>query len=538
MIPMAGGRRKRVLSAVLFAFLMLAWPSLGESGGGRQDVSVAVAETDSEVKHKGLFSPFSGLDFVAFTIIFVGSAIAAGAGLGGGILNTPILMSVAKFSASESIPLSSVCIFSAALVTFLLNLPLRRASADRPLIDFNTALIVQPLAMVGATIGMILNVVMVDWATLCILLLTISYTIYKMLLKTWSVWNKDWSGRARRRARRDTTQLDELEDADRCRGSGVEISVVPLQPNSENRDSFSEQSREKFASPRNTLLSDLHSGDQESHEKDVSDQQFPESAPPNFASLDKMDPSTQSSDCFRLDKLESAERFIPKRKILYFFLILSLSIAWALVVSGKSDKSIAHVDRCSPLYWGLHGLFLFVFSVVTLRIAVVMYKNYRKKVRFNFQFQDSDIRWNIKHLIATIIVGLASGILASLLGIGGGMVITPLMLELKVAPDCTAATSSFIILSTSLVSIAQYAVLGRVALDYAIALFIVGILASVTGNLVILKLRKKYNSQLFILIAMLMIAIPSSILLVQVTISELISNAHSGAQKQNLCPKT
>lgn len=40
---------------------------------------------------------------------------------------------------------------------------------------------------------------------------------------------------------------------------------------------------------------------------------------------------------------------------------------------------------------------------------------------------------------------LIQGILSSLLGIGGGILLSPMMLELGVIPDATAATSSFMI---------------------------------------------------------------------------------------------
>lgn len=45
-------------------------------------------------------------------------------------------------------------------------------------------------------------------------------------------------------------------------------------------------------------------------------------------------------------------------------------------------------------------------------------------------------------------MAIASGIVSSLVGIGGGMLLGPVMLELGILPDVTAATSSFMIVRT------------------------------------------------------------------------------------------
>lgn len=41
-------------------------------------------------------------------IVFIGGAIAAGSGIGGGGIIVPVLVTVGKFSLADAIPLSSV----------------------------------------------------------------------------------------------------------------------------------------------------------------------------------------------------------------------------------------------------------------------------------------------------------------------------------------------------------------------------------------------------------------------------------------------
>lgn len=58
--------------------------------------------------HKPLFSPFSWRDILTVLIVFAGSMVAAGAGVGGGALNVAMLVFIDEFTATSAIPLSSV----------------------------------------------------------------------------------------------------------------------------------------------------------------------------------------------------------------------------------------------------------------------------------------------------------------------------------------------------------------------------------------------------------------------------------------------
>jgi hypothetical protein len=59
--------------------------------------------------HKALFGPLHWKDILTTLICFVGSCVAAGAGVGGGGLNVAMLVFINGFTATSAIPLSSVC---------------------------------------------------------------------------------------------------------------------------------------------------------------------------------------------------------------------------------------------------------------------------------------------------------------------------------------------------------------------------------------------------------------------------------------------
>ncbi len=53
--------------------------------------------------------------------------------------------------------------------------------------------------------------------------------------------------------------------------------------------------------------------------------------------------------------------------------------------------------------------------------------------------------WTNKSTAVVASIAFVAGVISSLLGIGGGMVLSPIMLELEVLPEITASTSSFMI---------------------------------------------------------------------------------------------
>jgi uncharacterized membrane protein YfcA len=83
--------------------------------------------------------------------------------------------------------------------------------------------------------------------------------------------------------------------------------------------------------------------------------------------------------------------------------------------------------------------------VITILWARYLVQLHDKKEQLGYHFHEGDLKWTAKRAYIICTVALVSGILASLLGVGGGMVLSPIMLELGVLPEIAAATSSFML---------------------------------------------------------------------------------------------
>ena len=86
-----------------------------------------------------------------------------------------------------------------------------------------------------------------------------------------------------------------------------------------------------------------------------------------------------------------------------------------------------------------------------------------------------------------------SGIGAGLLGIGGGMIMNPVMLDLGFIPEVSAAVSGFSVLFTSSSTTSQFVIAGAINIFQAAYYLGFSAFGSLIGNYIILKIVRKYN---------------------------------------------
>eukprot|EP00479_Gromia_sphaerica_P000362 TRINITY_DN10395_c0_g1_i1.p1 TRINITY_DN10395_c0_g1~~TRINITY_DN10395_c0_g1_i1.p1 ORF type:complete len:134 (-),score=12.65 TRINITY_DN10395_c0_g1_i1:26-403(-) len=86
-----------------------------------------------------------------------------------------------------------------------------------------------------------------------------------------------------------------------------------------------------------------------------------------------------------------------------------------------------------------------------------------------------------------------AGICAGCLGIGGGLVLGPLLLEIGIYPPAVSATSAFTIIFTSTSITVQFLVLQRLDLEQGLWFCIIGFIGAVLGHLWVKALLQKYK---------------------------------------------
>lgn len=250
-------------------------------------------------------------------------------------------------------------IAGASIANFVQALMTKRlAKPERTLINYNITFIMQPFALGGTVIGLILNRTLPEWSILLLLSITLIITIYKTGKKAWVLFKKE------------RNQKNEIEASFSELDNQIEL------------DELSEQILE-------------------------------------------IDPKMEQ---LKAD-LELKETKTPWIKILIQVGVLILITVHSILLGGKSGKSIINIVACSAIYWILLFALIPVLVSITTFIGLYLRKVEKLKSKCEFEYAESDIRWTSRKILIVSAISLLGGIIASLLGLGGGIIIGPVMVS-------------------------------------------------------------------------------------------------------------
>lgn len=100
-------------------------------------------------RHKDLF-PFNQSDIWGSIAVTLGLLVAASGGIGGGGILVPLFILIFGFGPKYAVALSNFCILGSSITNMILNIPKRHPFVDRPLVDWDLILVMEPLTMAGA----------------------------------------------------------------------------------------------------------------------------------------------------------------------------------------------------------------------------------------------------------------------------------------------------------------------------------------------------------------------------------------------------
>lgn len=156
------------------------------------------------------------------------------------------------------------------------------------------------------------------------------------------------------------------------------------------------------------------------------------------------------------------------------------------------------------LYFPIAVWITFVYSKKVLS----QYK-YRKSI--NYPYHETDVKWGPEIIIKYPIYSFFGGIMAGLLGIGGGLIFGPLLLELGLNPIVSTATSNFLVLFTSSSTSLQFILLGTMNFHYGFVCTVCSTLGSYLGTVAIQRLIEKTGRASILIFSMALVEAISSI---------------------------
>lgn len=160
------------------------------------------------------------------TIGFLGAALGSVGGVGGGGIFVPMLTLIIGFDPKTSTAISKCMITGAAASTVYCNLRLRHPTLDMPIIDYDLALLLQPMLMLGISFGVTFNVMFADWMVTVLLIILFIATSMKAFFKGIDTWKKESS---LKQAFHEEDKLEESE-AKSEEGSSGDYVPIPSEP--------------------------------------------------------------------------------------------------------------------------------------------------------------------------------------------------------------------------------------------------------------------------------------------------------------------
>ncbi|KAL9384066.1 hypothetical protein Peur_024389 [Populus x canadensis] len=186
----------------------------------------------------------------------------------------------------------------------------------------------------------------------------------------------------------------------------------------------------------------------------------------------------------------SVLRFPWMKLGILFIIWFSFSILY-LLRGNRYGEGIIPMESCGFGYWVVSSL------QIPLAIMFTAWILYRKEScqhqTINQQGMEDLTGGGTSNKLIFPVMALLAGMLGGVFGIGGGMLISPLLLHVGVAPEITAATCSFMVFFSSSMSALQYLLLGMEHVDTAIILSVICFVASLLGLLVVQRAIVKYG---------------------------------------------
>lgn len=506
---------------------------------------------------------------VGLVVTILALVIASAGGIGGGGILVPIFILLLKWSPRYAIPLSNITILGGAIMNSAVNLSKRHPLANRPLVDWDLVLIMEPLTILGALFGSFLNRLLPEFVLILLLALVLAATASRTLKKGFKLWGKETAeNKLRRQEKEGALPYSRVAEEDDVATEGAVLGVMELYDNAVGSMAttaalaayiplrFPEQLEKGDSvlcqrSSGEWCHSKVHSYDPWPPENGTLTLQVEKDrrkvldlskrrhlsrvrVPKDSASVgkgkknrranlsDDEDDDDDEEEDWDLDGAPVDERLLAildsesrhsKSKICVLF------IAFVGVLFFDLIKEYSECG--SNWYWAS--------ALLTIPWTLVFFIGYRRylmrlekdKHALGFEYVEGDVHWNSRNTFIYPMLCIFAGFFAGMFGVGGGIIKGPLMLEMGILPIVASANAATMILFTAGTAALSFILFGAVDGKTGMMLFIMGIVATGFGQFFLGIAIKRANRQSLVVLSMGSVVVLSAILLTMRSVLEV-----------------
>ena len=475
-------------------------------------------------------------DLVGMVVWFCAAGVATACGVGGGGIYVPLGIILLNFAPKPSSGLSQASIFGASLGGLLLNLrdlhpntEIRSSQSStqtytRPLIDYDMALFLSPMEMAGAVLGVLIQKILPNWLYLTLAAIILGITARKTFVKYFSTRQKEIDAEAG--AAGSAENENESDEGDNTSEENQTRELLSAKEDIQNQPTVEVSAG-----------SDSAAGSTE------------------HATTDST--STENEDECRRLLIEDSRQY-PIEKLGALGILWAGLILLTFLKGGKGVESIVGITCHSP--WSVvyfekllvlvvvrsslflrviccfiyrscnihrYGVLIGIQFIWTLGFASIfglkLVKRQKVKDSCGYPVLEHDVVWDESKLRFYAFFTFVAGIVAGLIGIGGGMVLGPLMLVMGIHPRVSSATTATMIVLTSSSVAVLFITAGLVPWEYAMFFFGVCFSGALVGKTYIdgyVKRTGKASLLIFLLATIIALATLGCVVIVLIRLNE------------------
>jgi hypothetical protein len=189
----------------------------------------------------------------------------------------------------------------------------------------------------------------------------------------------------------------------------------------------------------------------------------------------------------------------------YVLVLTSLNILFIFIRGSSTADSIVGVPFCSAGYWIIYGIQFSLFFGLSVGVALYLGR-----------------------FLPLVFLVLVTGTLGTISGIGGGIVLNPVMLEHGVPPKATSATAILIITVMSISATIDYTVSGLIEPPWHLALASDTFLGSVVGMTLVAYVIQKTGRQSIIVFSLGALVVVGGLLALALGIRDFVNDIRAG----------
>lgn len=415
----------------------------------------------------GLFEsgqPYDMAALVVVTILVLGlGSLAAGAGIGGGGLFVPIYAAALGLGVKGAVPLSKATILGAAIGNFASIAVARHPdpTMNKPLIDYEACVFMQSGELLGVVFGVILNVLLPEVLIIIFLFVLLFFNAYKTIQKGVQKYKAE------------TKKMEQEKEKQAAKGGNT------LPPNTIGAAADDDMPKQ------NRSTTSFKSEDTEFSRR--AESQEPVAPPVGGVDIDN------AAKLQEIEKQDSVQ--FPMWAYSILLPMTAYTIAWKCV-----QEPVGPLGACEPVsYWAWYLSAVPVLCGFTVLAAVILKRRHAHKLANKYQFRGAgeehppykELMWDNKTLKQFPAVAILAGLAAGLLGIGGGMVIGPLFIQLDMQPKVGSSSCAFMILWTAISGVIQYYMMGKIGYQFIIFGIVIGFVSGQIGQQLVDGVLKK-----------------------------------------------